>query len=198
MRIHLIRHGEVANPDDFVYADIPGFALSDRGRSQATAAGHHLADTPPRWIVSSPLDRAIETSRSIATIVGAEILIDDRLTEWGLAARWRGATWAALPAAFPGELEAYLEDPTRLPFSPESLAEMADRVTAAIAEWSTANDGDLAFVSHQDPIHAAHLRLTGKAAPRYHESKPNHGTVITLQPQGQMWRTATSWDPPQR
>ena len=59
MVIHLIRHGEVDNPRDVVYADMPGFGLSETGRRQAEAAGSYLAATPLVRIVSSPLDRAL-------------------------------------------------------------------------------------------------------------------------------------------
>ncbi len=197
MPIHLIRHGEVDNPLGLVYADIPGFVLSAKGRGQATAAGEHLAGQPPRMIVSSPLDRALETSRRIATITGAEVMVDERLTEWAVTVRWRGATWANLPTVFPGELEAYLEEPRTLAFSPESVADLADRFSAAVAAWSGRIDGDVAFVSHEDPIHAAYLALIGSTPERFHENKPRHCTVLTLQPGEHAWQPTGRWDPPQ-
>ena len=106
MTIHLIRHGEVHNPLGFVYADIAGFSLSEKGRLQAKAAGEYLSGEPPRLIVTSPLDRAVETATIIAAATGADVTADGRLSEWGLGVRWRGALWAELPKAFPGELEA--------------------------------------------------------------------------------------------
>ncbi|MFQ5427057.1 MAG: histidine phosphatase family protein, partial [Gaiellales bacterium] len=42
--IHLVRHGEVENPDHVVYADLPGFGLSATGSAQAEAAANHLHD----------------------------------------------------------------------------------------------------------------------------------------------------------
>lgn len=197
MRIHLIRHGEVHNPHDMVYADIPDFRLSTLGQSQATAAGEYLATHQVRVIVSSPLDRAVETSQHIARATGAEIVTDPRLTEWKLAMRWRGASWRELPRVYPGELEAYLESPERLPFSPEQISEVADRMSAAVDEWTAAASGDIAFVSHQDPIHAAHLRLIGSRPDRFNENKPQHCTVLTLQPDSTHWRTTAAWHPPQ-
>ena len=35
--LHLVRHGEVENPDRLVYADMPGFGLSERGWSERAA-----------------------------------------------------------------------------------------------------------------------------------------------------------------
>lgn len=197
MQIHLIRHGEVANPRDVVYADIPGYGLSPRGRQQAKAAGEYLSGFSLRSIVTSPLDRALETAELIAAATGAAIVTDARLTEWRLSARWRGAVWSALPVVYPGELEAYLEDPFHLPFSPESLDQVADRVTTAVTDRCRADTGDIAFVSHQDPIHIAHLRLVAAQPQVFHQRKPNHCTVTSLQGSGDDWLEVSRWNPEQ-
>ncbi|MDJ0664497.1 MAG: histidine phosphatase family protein [Acidimicrobiia bacterium] len=197
MPIHLIRHGEVSNPHGLVYADIPGFTLSAKGRRQATAAGEYLVDKPPRLIVSSPLDRATETAERIARVTGSDVVADARLTEWAVTVRWRGAAWADLPTVYPGELEAYLDDPRTIEFSSESITDLADRVNAAVTEWSARTDGDVAFISHEDPIHAAYLRLIDSSPARFHEGKPRHCAVLTLEQAEQAWHAAARWDPPQ-
>lgn len=197
MQIHLIRHGEVDNPGDVVYADIPGFVLSEKGRSQAKAAGEHLAAQPLKLIVTSPLDRAVETADLIAAATKAEVVVDDRLSEWGLAVRWRGATWAELPVAFPGELEAYLADPNDLPFCPESIEQVAERIVTAVDEWVGRTTGDIAFVSHEDPIHATRHRLTGIVPTPFHSDKPAHSSVTTLEPAGDGWEIRSYWSPKQ-
>src|SRR5690606_4749017 len=40
-RVHLVRHGEVHNPDHLVYASLPGFTLSERGEAQARAVARY-------------------------------------------------------------------------------------------------------------------------------------------------------------
>ncbi len=196
MQIHLVRHGQVENPGDFVYADIPGFRLSEKGRNQASAAGRYLSAHSLRRIVSSPLDRAVETANLIGAATGAEMVTDPGLTEWLLAVHWRGATWGRLPSVFPGELEAYLSHPDELPFSPESLEQLADRLAAAIAGWIEDGEGDSAFVSHEDPLHAAYLKLTGVTPDIYHRDKPAHCSVTTLVRDNTRWTTARQWAPP--
>ncbi|MDJ0954304.1 MAG: histidine phosphatase family protein [Acidimicrobiia bacterium] len=195
MHIHLIRHGEVENPGDIVYGDIPGFVLSPHGRQQAKAAGRYLAPNPPTLIVSSPLDRAVETAGLIAAATGARTTTDVRLTEWFLAVRWRGATWSQLPTVFPGELEAYLADPRHLPFCDESIDLVADRFTAAVAEHVAGADGDVAFVSHEDSLHAAHNRLVGRTPEVFHANKPTHCSVTTLQRTNDGWADVVRWEP---
>ena len=193
---HLIRHGEVENPDHVVYANLPGFGLSARGRRQAAATGEKLAHQPPVVIVTSPLQRAIETAELVERATGSSVVVDDRLTEWELASRWAGVSWEALPEVFPGELEAYLEDPHHLPFSPETLEQAAGRVAACVADWEQQEPGDLAFVSHQDPLHAAARRLVEVDAPPFHSNKPTHCSITTLQRTGTGWAVVGHWAPP--
>lgn len=91
--VHLIRHGEVENPEHVVYARLAGFGLSDRGRRQATEAARYLARRPVVAVWSSPLQRALETAWVLAEPHGLPVLVDDELTEWKLADDWAGIVW---------------------------------------------------------------------------------------------------------
>jgi broad specificity phosphatase PhoE len=42
-QVHLVRHGEVFNPDRVLYGRLPNFGLSDRGALMAEAAAAHIA-----------------------------------------------------------------------------------------------------------------------------------------------------------
>ncbi|MDX2343832.1 MAG: histidine phosphatase family protein [Acidimicrobiia bacterium] len=198
MRIHLIRHGEVHNPKHVVYADLPGFALSEHGREQAAATAARLADLDLDALVSSPLDRAVATAFAISEQNGRSVSTDQRLTEWKLGQRWAGVVWEELAEVFPGELAAYLEDPLDLPFSPESLDTMAKRMAAVVCDWvQMTGGGEVAFVSHQDPIHAVSRLLTGIGFDDYHDGKPEHCSVLTLAAEGGLWSVVDYWAPEQ-
>lgn len=195
-RLHLVRHGEVHNPHGVVYAGLPEFSLSELGRSQAAAAADHLADSGASVLVTSPLDRALETAQFIAARLALEPLLDDGLTEWGLSTRWAGTAWSDLDQAFPGELSAYAANPAELPFSPESLTELATRTEQAIHRVES-GDGDIAIVvSHQDPIQALRRRLLGLGFANFHTDKPTHAAVVTLERQQEVWQEVESWSPP--
>jgi broad specificity phosphatase PhoE len=198
-RLHLIRHGEVLNPDHLVYAGLPGFGLSARGIAQATAAADWLRRRRVVAVISSPLQRATETAAPIAAVHGIEVDTDADLTEWELSNRWAGHPWPRLPEIFPGELEAYLSDPSRLPFSPESLHEVGKRVAdSAEACWAQhPTPGDIVVVSHQDPVESARRRLTGRDLSHFNAAKPAHGSVITFAPQATGWREISVFTPPQ-
>lgn len=193
----LVRHGEVENPDHVVYAALPGFGLSARGVRQAESAAGRLSVEPIRAVVSSPLRRAWETAGIIALAHGITPVGDPDLTEWGLSDRWAGTVWERLPDRFPGELEAYLEHPADLRFSPESLTEVAERTTRTIERWCDSVSGAIVFVAHQDPIQAARLALTGRDLASLPRDKPGHGGVIGVRAEAGAWSEVTYWEPEQ-
>ena len=200
--LHLVRHGEVNNPDHVVYADLDGFGLSERGVAQAEAAAARLASAPVALVVVSPLQRARETAGVIASAhPNARSIVDDRLTEWRLGSRWAGTVWEDLPDRFPGELEAYLAHPEDLPFSPETLEAAGERFAAAAAEaFASIPTGDVVIVSHQDPVQAGRLTLTERSFDNFHQHKPGHAAVITLATSAEPdpgWRRVDWWEPDQ-
>ena len=195
MTAFLVRHGEVENPDRVVYADLPGFGLSERGRAEAAAAASFLAPLSVTAIYASPLDRAQETASFISDACGAPIGTRDDLTEWLVARRWKGVTWEDLPTAFPGELEAYLDHPTDLPFAEESIPQLGNRIAAAVTELAAAHSKErIAIVSHQDPIQAGRLTLRGLPLAELHINRPGHCDVLTLEP-GEPWQEIGHWVP---
>ena len=60
--VHVMRHGEVHNPEKILYGRKPGFYLSERGKSQAQAVADALAGHDIVAVVASPLERAQHTT----------------------------------------------------------------------------------------------------------------------------------------
>ncbi len=58
-------------------------------------------------------------------------------------------------------------------------------------------DGTAVLVSHQDPIQAVRLFLTGRDLAALQEDKPEHAAVITLRHDGAGWVEVASWAPEQ-
>lgn len=194
-RVHLVRHGEVHNPGHIVYASLPGYSLSPEGEGQARAAARYLARQPLVAVWSSPLERALRTAEIVATRAGLPVQVDSQLSEWRMLDRWAGSSWDDLADRFPGELEAYLDDPTHLPFSPESLAQLADRMSGTVrAIEERYPHGDVVVVSHSAPLRAASLGLTGAPLAEYWKVKPGHCGVTTMRP-GRRWEIEAVWEP---
>jgi probable phosphoglycerate mutase len=80
--IHLIRHGDVHNPEQIMYGRLPNFRLSDKGQRQARGAAAAMAERPLAAIYSSPQQRAQETAGIIAEQhPGIEIHTEARIDE---------------------------------------------------------------------------------------------------------------------
>ena len=185
--VHLVRHAEVLNPGSIVYGRRAGFGLSEEGRAQAAACARRLRDRRISAVWSSPMQRALETAAHIARGHKLPVRVETGLTEWLLADAWEGIAWGELPSARPGELEAYLTTPSDLGFSSESLEQLAERVSHAVAQLEELNPEDeLVVVGHQDPTQAARLLLTGRPLTELHEEKPEHASIVTLRP-GDPW-----------
>ena len=149
--VHLLRHGEVANPHHVLYGRLPGFHLSEEGQIQAKAAARHLAGHDVTALFSSPLERALETAGALSEQFALPVTKDDRLIE--AANHFEGLTF--------GVGDGSLLRPRHWPklcnpFRPswgEPYREIADRMLAAMATAAIAASGHEAVCgSHQLPI----------------------------------------------
>lgn len=193
--VHLVRHAEVDNPDHLVTGSLPGFDLSPHGLEQARRVGRYLGPRPVVAIWSSPQQRSLRTAEEIAARSTVPVRVHPDLTDWELAERWQGHPWNTISSKFPGELEAYLAHPTRLEFLDEQIGDVAERVAAVARRLDEEHPhGDVVIVTHQDPLQAARLFLTGTGLESLHEDRPSHGSVLTLRPGG-TWKEETFWEP---
>jgi len=149
--VHMLRHGEVENPDHIMYGRLPGWHLSAVGRRMAERAAKPLLDRDIVHLVSSPLERAQETSEPLAEALGLPVHIDERLIE-------AGNSFQGLPFGPGDRVWAHPRAWPRLynPFRPswgEPYAQIAVRMLAAAWAARDAADGHEAVcVSHQLPI----------------------------------------------
>jgi len=154
--VHLLRHGEVHNPEGILYGRLPGFHLSADGRAMAEAAARALRRYPVVHVRSSPLERAQETTAPVAAAFGLDTVLDDRLLEAGN--RFEGRTF--------GIGDGALRHPANWPlvvnpFRPswgEPYGEIAARMWAALtaardaARTTGGPQAEAVCVSHQLPI----------------------------------------------
>lgn len=163
--VHLLRHGEVFNPDRVLYGRLPGFRLSDLGVAQAKLAAEFLAQRDIGYLVSSPLQRAQETAAPIADALGLPIATDDRLIE--AANALEGRRVAGGKGLFTDVSNwRYFRNPFR-PSWGEPYTQIAARVLAALGSArdraAAAGDGrEAVCVSHQLPIVCARRRAEGQ------------------------------------
>jgi broad specificity phosphatase PhoE len=160
--VHLLRHGEVHNPDGVLYGRRPGFHLSDRGRTMAERLAERIGHRDITHIVSSPLERAQETAAPLAKALGVEVVLDERVIESG--------NWFEGKRFAPGDnalrrpsswLKLY--NPLR-PSWGEPYKEIAARMMAAVHDARVAAAGhEAVVVSHQLPIWTTRLHAEGRS-----------------------------------
>ncbi|PRX03033.1 UNVERIFIED_ORG: broad specificity phosphatase PhoE [Actinomadura viridilutea] len=161
--VHLLRHGEVHNPEGILYGRLPGFRLSEDGVLMAKAAAKWFADRDVTAIFSSPMQRALETAAPLADAFDIAVTVDERLTE--ADNHFEGLTFGAGKGSLRRpEHWRYLVNPFK-PSWGEPYRQIADRMKAAVIRAREAARGHEAVcVSHQLPIwvlrrRAEHKRL---------------------------------------
>lgn len=161
--VHVMRHGEVHNPDGILYERLPGFRLSANGLAMAEAVAEAFAEVPLTHLRTSPLQRALETIAPFAaTRPELTVVTDERLIEAGN--RFVGQVF--------GKHHKALKNPRNWPMmlNPlrpswgEPFADIAERMRAALTDAALAAGpgGQALVVSHQSPIWIARRAFEGR------------------------------------
>lgn len=152
----LVRHGRTtANADGVLAGWSSGVFLDDRGQEQAAAVADRLADVRLDALVSSPLDRTMQTADAIAARQPAVARhVDDRIGECRYG-EWTGRRLADLADE---PLWATVQGhPSAVTFpGGESMPAMQLRAVSAVRDWNErlGDDAVYAMVSHGDVIKA--------------------------------------------
>lgn len=149
--VHLMRHGEVQNPDGVLYGRLPGYHLSELGRKMADRVALYLADRDIRHVVASPLERAQETAAPITAAHGLRTESDERLIEAENA--FQGKTFGVGDGALrrPGNWRL-LTNPFRPSWGEPYVDQVARMMAALNAAKDAARGHEAVCVSHQLPI----------------------------------------------
>lgn len=162
-QVHLVRHGEVFNPDGILYGRLPGFGLSKLGHrmAQAAAADLESRERTVSAIRMSPLQRTRESAAPVVAAFGIEPVVEERIIE--PSNRFEGTVMRRAlkkPVNWP-----FLINPLR-PSWGEAYTSIEKRMRAAIDDaFDSVESGDVILVSHQLPIWVAHLSVVGERFP---------------------------------
>ncbi|HNM85991.1 MAG: histidine phosphatase family protein [Mycobacterium sp.] len=163
-RVHVMRHGEVHNPEGILYGRLPGYRLSERGLAQAQAVADTLARNDIIAVIASPLQRAQETATPIAAAHGLVLGTDEDLIE--------SSNYFQGKRMSPGD--GVWRNPqvwwqVRNPFTPswgEPYRQIAARMTAAVHRARDLAEGhEVVCVSHQLPVETLRRSMEGKRLP---------------------------------
>jgi len=178
--VFLIRHGVTAwHAEGRVLGqrDIP---LSQPGIAQAEEAAAALRGVKMSEVLSSPLQRAIQTAEIIGQETGIEIARDPRLIDFQLG-KWTGMTYADV--AKNEEYQRFVQQPEseRIPGG-ESLEDIRRRAVAAVDQALRDNaTGDaLAIVTHAGIIRVLITHYMGSRPANYHRVRVSPGSISIL------------------
>ena len=158
--IHLVRHGEVFNPDGVLYGRIEGFGLSELGHRMAAVSAESLAGRDITALYASPLQRAQESAAPWSERFGLPITTEPRIIEPTNA--FEGSVKMGPKVILKPSSWKYLVNP----FAPswgEAFTSVEARMLAAIDDaWAAADGGEVVMVSHQMPIVMVARSVTGQ------------------------------------
>lgn len=183
--VHLLRHGEVHNPEGVLYGRLPEFHLSELGQQMARMLAEHFSDRAAQGakivhLAASPLTRAQETAQPISEALGLEIATEERIIE---AANYFQGMQVSKGEIFKPKHWPMLRNPLR-PSWGEPYKEQAARVTAAVQDArlravELGGDGaEAILVSHQLPIWAT--RLSAEGRPLWHDPRKRECTLTSV------------------
>jgi broad specificity phosphatase PhoE len=181
--VHLLRHGEVHNPDGVLYGRLPEFHLSERGRNMARMLAEHFTARAGNGakivhLVASPLTRAQETAVPTAEALGLEITTDPRIIE--AENHFEGLHPTKSEFLKPKHWY-YFRNPLR-PSWGEPYKEQAARAAVQDARLKALELGgegaEAILVSHQLPIWAT--RLSAEGRPLAHDPRKRECTLTSL------------------
>ena len=182
--IHLVRHGEVYNPEGILYGRLPGYHLSELGQRMAAAAADQLAGHPVTALYASPLQRAQESASPWGAKFGLDIVTEERLIE--PINRFEGEKFEFGPAVLlRPRVWPWVINPWK-PSWGEPYISVIDRMMAAIGDaWNAADAGEVVMVSHQMPIVMVQRFVAG--ARPFHDPRQRRchlSSITTLRKEG--------------
>lgn len=183
--VHLLRHGEVHNPDAVLYGRLPEFHLSELGRQMALTLAEHFRERADQGanivhLAASPLTRAQETAQPIAEALNLEITTEERIIE---AENYFEGLQVSKTELFKPRHWPMLRNPFR-PSWGEPYQQQAARVIAAAQDARLravalgGGNAEAILVSHQLPIWATRLSAEGK--PLWHDPRKRECTLTSV------------------
>ena len=154
----LVRHGLTALTGPVLTGRTPGVHLDERGKEQAAVVAARIATIALSAIVTSPLERCVDTAEFIqsAQRAGGELELqhDDRIIECGYG-EWTGKALKELARDPVWKVVQTQPSAARFPGG-ESLSEVSARAVHAVRDWDARLGDDAVWVacSHGDVIKA--------------------------------------------
>lgn len=175
--VHLLRHGEVHNPEGVLYGRLPGYHLSELGREMAERVAEHLTDSDIAHVVASPMERAQETAAPLARLFELPVSTDERLLEAENV--FEGLTFGAGAGSMHHpEHWWHLRNPFRPSWGEPYRVQAARMLAAAADARDLARGRQAVLVSHQLPVWVTRLSAEGRRL--WHDPRRRECSLASL------------------
>jgi probable phosphoglycerate mutase len=178
---YLIRHATTDYVGDAIAGWLPGVHLNDKGREEAQALAARLSACGITRLVSSPLERALETAAAISRTLNLPVETREALGEVRFG-DWTGTRFTALENDREWKRFNSYRSATRAPGG-ELMLESQARMVAELDCLARKYAGEtMAVVSHGDIIRSALLYYLGMPMDFYAriEISPASFSVVEL------------------
>lgn len=197
MRLILVRHAHTRTAGRILTGRTPGVRLTGEGRSQARRLADALATLQVEAVVSSPLERALETADAIAKARSLRVEAREAWTELDFGEwtnrvisepdddpRWREWNSARETARIPGG---------------ESMGEARDRVVADAMLLAGRHPGGIVVaVTHAEIVRAMILHAREASLDSWHALDIPPASVSVLELRGGRWLVTSVCQPRHR
>jgi len=177
----LIRHGENDSITRNTLAGrTPGVHLNDEGMSQAVRIANTLSDFTIKAIISSPLDRALETAKPTAELMRLPVLIAPGLIEADYGS-WQGQSFKTLRRLKLWRMVH--ETPTKVRYpGGESILEIHERVVKEIDDLAGkyGEKDVVAVFSHSDVLRIAISHYLNMPLDDFHRLQIDTASITVL------------------
>lgn len=196
--VHVMRHGEVENPEKILYGRQPGWHLSTRGQEMAQTVAEWSKQFNLGALHVSPLERAQETAAPVGAAHKLDITTDPQLIEAANIFEGKKFELGSGVLRHP-RMWRHLYNPAKPSWGEPYEEQIARMLKAVFAARDAANGKDAWIVSHQLPIWILRSAIEGRRLlhdPRKRECTLASVTSIHLDDNGDI--VGTSYNEPAR
>ncbi len=148
-RLYILRHGETQWNREEIFRGTKDIPLNEKGLNQAEMAGIFFKAIGIHCIVSSPLERALETAHAVSRATGIGIEIMDEFTDINFGI-WEGLSVEEVKKTYAHEFELWRSSPERLSIDgAETLEIVRQRVSRGFERLRKAGDESILIVTHR-------------------------------------------------
>lgn len=203
--VYLVRHGHTSlNKGDGEEGRVRGWAnppLDEEGRAEIPVIASRLKGLGIKHVITSPLDRASETGKSVAEAIGASHRETSSLMPWHTGA-FTGMPYKDVES----DLDHFTRNPKKKIPDGESYQEFYDRWRDALGtmfEHAQSNPKDVtaAFAHSRNMLALDSLlqgNLSSEVNPSNIKSSGAHppGSILAIEHDGTKWNKRIVYEPP--